>query len=91
MSAHRIALIKRKTMSSQKRGEYLYSNISQARANAIIDALRKSGTSVTGENPWNIDIPSGGITLKCTWNSETLTLSIVVKSLVRDNQMCEYV
>jgi hypothetical protein len=59
-------------------GEHHYANITQVKINAIMDALRKNGATITGNNPWDVDTHNNGIKLRGTWNSSNLTLSIIV-------------
>lgn len=65
-------------MADGKCGEHHYANITQAKVNAIMDALKKSGYNVTGNNPWDVDTKQYGVKLRGTWNSANLTLSIIV-------------
>lgn len=65
-------------MSNGKCGVHHYANISQAKIDQILDALRKNGSTVTGNNPWNVDTHKFGIKLQGTWDSGSQTLSIIV-------------
>jgi hypothetical protein len=59
-------------------GEHHYANITQAKIDAIMDALKKNGATITGNNPWDVDTHNNGVKLRGTWNSANLTLSIIV-------------
>lgn len=55
-----------------------YGNIDEAKVNEIIAALRKGGATVTGNNPWNVDLNQYGIKLQGSWNSGNNTMTIAV-------------
>ncbi|MEG1856597.1 MAG: hypothetical protein RR231_14005 [Acinetobacter sp.] len=61
-----------------------YSGITPQKKDKMLDALRNSGASVVGNNPWNVDLHKYGIKLRGCWNAECLTMSIeiVAKSCV---------
>lgn len=65
-------------MSDGKCGTHTYPNIDQVRINAILAALRQSGSTVTGNNPWNVDTHNHGVKLQGSWNQGTSVLSIIV-------------
>jgi len=65
-------------MANTNCGEHHYANITQSKINAIMDALKKNGATITGNNPWDVDTHKYGIKLRGTWNSANLTLSIIV-------------
>lgn len=65
-------------MSTGKCGEHHYANITKVKIDAILDALRKNGSTVTGNNPWNVDTHNNGVKLQGTWNEASLTLSVIV-------------
>lgn len=65
-------------MSDGKCGVHTYSNINQARIDGILAALRSSGSTVTGNNPWNVDTHNHGVKLQGSWNAGTSVLSIIV-------------
>lgn len=55
-----------------------YGNIDQTKVNEILAALRNSGATVTGNNPWNVDTHSHGVKLQGSWNSGSNTMTIAV-------------
>jgi hypothetical protein len=59
-------------------GEHHYANITQAKIDAIMDALKKNGATITGNNLWDVDTHNHGVKLRGTWNSTMLTLTIMV-------------
>jgi DNA-directed RNA polymerase len=61
-----------------KCGKRCYPNITQAKIDAMLKALRDNGYEVTGKNPWRIDTKSYGVVLQGSWNSATNTLCIIV-------------
>lgn len=65
-------------MSDGKCGTHTYPNIDQNRINAILQALRQSGSTVTGNNPWNVDTHNNGVKLQGSWNQATSVLAIIV-------------
>jgi len=65
-------------MATSKCGEHHYGNITKAKIDAILEALRKSGSTVTGNNPWDVDVHQHGIKLQGTWTESSATLTIIV-------------
>lgn len=65
-------------MSNGKCGLQRYANITQAKMNKILDALRDNGSSVMGSNPWNVNTNKFGVKLQGSWDSSSQTLSIIV-------------
>ena len=65
-------------MSNGKCGLQRYANISEAKINKILDALRDNGSTVTGSNPWTVNTNKFGVRLQGTWDSSSQTLSIIV-------------
>lgn len=65
-------------MSDGKCGTHTYPGITQAKIDAILEALRSNGSTVTGSNPWNVDTHNNGVKLQGSWNQGTSTLSIIV-------------
>jgi len=65
-------------MSDGKCGIHSYGNIDQKKINIILEALRKSGATITGNNPWDVNTNSNGVKLRGSWVSQTSTLSIIV-------------
>ncbi len=61
-----------------KCGQHCYSNIDRAKIDEILDALKKNGCTVTGDNPWDVDTHKYGIKLRGTWDEKTSTLCIIV-------------
>lgn len=65
-------------MSNGKCGVHHYANISQAKIDKILDALKDNGADISGNNPWNVDTNKFGIKLQGTWDSSSQSLSIIV-------------
>lgn len=63
---------------SSKCGEHHYGNITKTKIDQILDQLRKSGATISGNNPWDVDVHNNGVKLQGTWNESNLTLSIIV-------------
>ena len=59
-------------------GPWTYGNIDQARITLILAALVKAGATVTGNNPWDVDLKRHGIKLRGAWNPATKDLVITV-------------
>ncbi|MCX6156242.1 MAG: hypothetical protein NT007_18990 [Candidatus Kapabacteria bacterium] len=59
-------------------GEHHYGNISQTKIDKILNELRKNGATISGNNPWDVDVHNNGVILRGTWNQATSTLSIIV-------------
>jgi hypothetical protein len=59
-------------------GEHHYGNITKAKIDRILDELRKKGATITGNNPWDVDVHNNGVKLQGTWNESNSTLSIIV-------------
>lgn len=65
-------------MSNGKCGLHSYPNISQTKMNTILAELKKGGATVTGNNPWNVNLNKYGIVLQGTYDASASTLSIIV-------------
>lgn len=65
-------------MSTGKCGEHYYENITHVKIDQIIDALKKNGSTVSGNNPWDVDTNKFGIKLRGTWNEGSSTLILIV-------------
>ena len=61
-----------------KCGAHHYENIDQAKIDASIEQLKKHGTTVNGDNPWDLDTHNHGVKLRGSWDKATLTLTIIV-------------
>ena len=59
-------------------GEHHYGNITQVKIDEIIGELKKTGSTITGNNPWDVDTHNNGVKLRGTWNQGNSTLSIIV-------------
>jgi hypothetical protein len=59
-------------------GEYQYQNITQIKINKILEQLKLNGATITGNNPWLVDVNSNGVKLSGSWNPSTATLAVVV-------------
>jgi hypothetical protein len=59
-------------------GEHHYGNITQVKIDQIMDALKKNGATITGSNPWDVDVNSNGVKLQGAWNASNSTLTIIV-------------
>lgn len=59
-----------------------YKNIDQLKVNEIIEALKNNGATISGNNPWNVDLHSHGVKLQGSWNSagNTMTIAVTDKS-----------
>ncbi|MEM9598882.1 MAG: hypothetical protein AAGD06_31735 [Acidobacteriota bacterium] len=58
-------------------GERHYPGISRSLMDAILQELREHGATVTGNNPWDVDLHHG-IKLRGTWDQRTGVLSVIV-------------
>jgi len=65
-------------MANNSCGEHHYGNITKVKIDAIMAALKKSGSTVTGNNPWDVDTHNNGVKLRGTWDQATSTLSIII-------------
>lgn len=65
-------------MSDGKCGQHTYSGITPAKKDAILQALRNAGATITGSNPWEVDVHSHGVKLRGSWDAGTETLAIIV-------------
>jgi hypothetical protein len=63
-------------------GSRTYPNITALKIDAMIVALRANGATVTGNNPWTIDVNQYGIVLSASRNATTnvLTLEVTAKA-----------
>ncbi|HEX7842304.1 MAG TPA: hypothetical protein VF469_32755 [Kofleriaceae bacterium] len=55
-----------------------YPNITQDKINLMIAEMRRQGMTVTGANPWDVDVRQHGVKLRGTWSSGAQTLSVIV-------------
>ncbi|PXV65914.1 hypothetical protein CLV62_10687 [Dysgonomonas alginatilytica] len=58
--------------------ENRYGGITKEKITLILDKLKQSGASVTGTNPWNVDVHSNGVKLQGRWNESISELQITV-------------
>lgn len=65
-------------MGNGKCGVHHYANISEQKIGEILNALKKGGATVTGNNPWDVDTHKYSIKLKGSWDSSKEVLSIIV-------------
>ncbi len=65
-------------MSNGKCGVHHYANISQAKIDKILQALKDNGSTVSGNNPWDVNTNKFGIKLQGSWNASSQVLSIIV-------------
>lgn len=65
-------------MSKDLCGTRNYQNINGATRDRILQQLRESGATVTGNNPWDADTHNHGVKLRGNWRSDTETLSVIV-------------
>ena len=63
---------------SSKCGEHHYGNITKVKMDQILKAMSGSGSTVSGNNPWDVDVHQHGIKLQGSWNEGTATLSVIV-------------
>jgi hypothetical protein len=59
-------------------GSHSYRNIGGEKIKLALDALKKHGASIYGNNPWNIDTHYSGIKLTAKWDRKTQTLDLAV-------------
>ncbi len=59
-------------------GEHHYGNINKTKIDQILDQLKKNGATISGNNPWNVDVHNHGVKLQGTWNESNSTLTIIV-------------
>ncbi len=55
-----------------------YGNVDKAKVNRILDSLRNSGKSVSGNNPWKIDVKQHGVKLEGSWDEVRSNLHVRV-------------
>jgi hypothetical protein len=55
-----------------------YQGITKAKINAVLDALKKQGATLTGSNPWLANVHKGGVILKGTWSEPSATLVVSI-------------
>ncbi|MBF0540065.1 MAG: hypothetical protein HQK91_01260 [Nitrospirae bacterium] len=70
---------------SQCDSPHVYGGISKPKMEEIILELKNNGCSITGANPWNVDVHQFGIKLKGTWSGDTgknLTVEVTDKSFL---------
>jgi hypothetical protein len=59
-------------------GEHHYGNITKVKIEQILIKLKEAGATITGNNPWDVDIHNHGVKLRGTWVEARLSLSIIV-------------
>lgn len=59
-------------------GEHHYGNITKAKIDKILDQLKQKGSTISGNNPWVVDVHNNGVILQGAWNEGSFTLSIIV-------------
>ncbi len=59
-------------------GTHSFRNISQDKINMALEALKKYGATVTGDNPWTVDTHNFGIKISAHWDPSDLALNIAV-------------
>lgn len=65
-------------MTNNLCGQRCYPNITQQKIDAMMDSLKKSGATISGNNPWDIDFHKHGVTIRATWDSKSSTLCIII-------------
>jgi len=65
-------------MSKGKCGLRQYNNIDQNKIDVIIAELKKSGSTVRGNGPWNVDTNNHGVKLKASWVEPASILTVIV-------------
>ena len=65
-------------MSTGKCGEHHYANIDKKKIELILQGLKDAGATVTGNNPWAVDLHKYGIKLRGTWDELKSILTIIV-------------
>ena len=65
-------------MNKGKCGAHHYGNIDRVKIEAIIEQLKKHGSTVTGDNPWDLDTHNNGVKLRGSWDKASSTLTIIV-------------
>ena len=65
-------------MSESKCEEHKYANITKIKIGKILTELKNTGSTYTGENPWNIDTHNYGVKLLSTWDETNEKLSVIV-------------
>ncbi|MDQ1317619.1 MAG: hypothetical protein QG588_1272 [Candidatus Poribacteria bacterium] len=61
-------------------GTHVYHNYDQVRVNKVIEEMKKLGFTVTGNNPWNVDVHQYSIMLQGQWDPASGDLSVIVTS-----------
>lgn len=61
-------------------GEHHYGNITKTKIDQILEQLKKNGATISGNNPWNVDVHNHGVKLQGIWNESNSSLSIIVTS-----------
>ncbi|MFC2086107.1 hypothetical protein ACFLQ9_00140 [Bacteroidota bacterium] len=65
-------------MSEGKCDEHHYANITKVKIDEILNELKNSGSTISGENPWNIDTHNFEVKLRGTWDEANENLSVIV-------------
>ncbi|MEM6831373.1 MAG: hypothetical protein AAF551_12735 [Bacteroidota bacterium] len=63
---------------SSKCGTHQYDAINRVKIDQILKALEENGATITGDNPWEVDVHTGGVKLRGTWDERASTLSVIV-------------
>ncbi len=61
-----------------KCGAHHYANITQEKMDKMLDALRRQGYKVTGNNPWTINTNNNGVVLRGSWDQAASRLTVIV-------------
>lgn len=59
-------------------GEHHYGNITKLKIDQILEQLKQNGATITGSNPWDVDVHKYGVKLRGTWSEANLGLTIGV-------------
>ncbi len=59
-------------------GKRTYDNIDRSHVDTILKSLIKHGSTVSGQNPWDVETKSHGVCLRGEWNQEMSKLTITV-------------
>ncbi|MBF0273975.1 MAG: hypothetical protein HQK84_01955 [Nitrospinae bacterium] len=58
-----------------------YENIDKVKINAVIEAMKRKGYEVTGDNPWQVDTQVSRVKLQGSWDETTLTFTVIVTDM----------
>lgn len=59
-------------------GEHHYGNVTKVKIDQILNKLKETGATISGNNPWDVNVQKHGIILRGTWVEASLSLSIIV-------------